>query len=693
MNAVDLVWPAQRAAEALEALARRSGLVRVGGPPAAAVGGPDMARGLERAAGLLGLEIEPIESGYRDLDAALAGSAPALWHVPPAGGVVAVVRGSGRSLCVLDVDLRLRRIPVAELRQWLTRDMEASVRREVSAALDAAVMDERARPCVREALVCERLGHETIGGCWMLRLPPGAPFTLQLRQAGLIRAVAGLISLHALQQVFWMLSWWIVGASALLGRPDSGWLWAWALVVACAVLLRVQSTWTSGRLLYLTGGLLKRRMLAGILRLDAELLQRQGSGQQLGRLLESSAIEQMTLVGGFNAALSLIELVTACVVLALGPTPGVHLPLLAAWVGLAAMGTWRYSVHRRAWTASRLAVTRQLVERLAGHRTRIAQESPDRWHDGEDAALDDYVRASAGLDDSALAMSALVRTWVFVGLAGIIPALAHAEHPATILAVGIGGVLMAAQALARFNAGVGSLVGALIAGGHIRELYRSARNEPPPPAFELPPSAGDASLDVQGVRFQYAGQSEPVLHECTIRLHPRDRVLVEGPSGSGKSTLAKIIGGLLEPQAGLVLLDGLDRPSVGFDSWRRRVHLVPAVHENHILSGPLAFNVLLGHRWPPTPRDVELAVATCRELGLGPLLDRMPAGIMEFVGEAGWQLSLGEKSRVYVARALLSGSAALVLDESFGSLDPVTLRQCLSALLVRPHSILMIAHR
>lgn len=90
---------------------------------------------------------------------------------------------------------------------------------------------------------------------------------------------------------------------------------------------------------------------------------------------------------------------------------------------------------------------------------------------------------------------------------------------------------------------------------------------------------------------------------------------------------------------------------------------------------------------------MELAVATCRELGLGPLLDRMPAGIMEFVGEAGWQLSLGEKSRVYVARALLSGSDALVLDESFGSLDPVTLRQCLSALLVRPQSILMIAHR
>src|SRR5262249_23684652 len=155
--------------------------------------------------------------------------------------------------------------------------------------------------------------------------------------------------------------------------------------------------------------------------------------------------------------------------LALGPAPGVHVPLLALWVGIAALGTWRYTVRRRAWTASRLAVTQQLVERLLGHRTRLAQENPARWHEGEAEALDGYVRVSLRLDTSALAMSSLVRTWICAGLFGILPALTRTGEPATAIAIGIGGILMAAQALTRFNAGVGSLVGAIIAGGQIRD--------------------------------------------------------------------------------------------------------------------------------------------------------------------------------------------------------------------------------
>ena len=61
---------------------------------------------------------------------------------------------------------------------------------------------------------------------------------------------------------------------------------------------------------------------------------------------------------------------------------------------------------------------------------------------------------------------------------------------------------------------------------------------------------------------------------------------------------------------------------------------------------------------------------TCRALGLGPLLDRMPGGIYQMVGETGWQLSHGEKSRLYIARALLQSADLTILDESFAALDP-----------------------
>ena len=82
----------------------------------------------------------------------------------------------------------------------------------------------------------------------------------------------------------------------------------------------------------------------------------------------------------------------------------------------------------------------------------------------------------------------------------------------------------------------------------------------------------------------------------------------------------------------------------------------------------------------------------CRELGLGELLDRMPAGLLQMVGETGWQLSHGERSRLYIARALLQGSEMMIFDESFAALDPETLRQSLSCVLRRAPTLMVIAH-
>jgi ATP-binding cassette subfamily B protein len=77
---------------------------------------------------------------------------------------------------------------------------------------------------------------------------------------------------------------------------------------------------------------------------------------------------------------------------------------------------------------------------------------------------------------------------------------------------------------------------------------------------------------------------------------------------------------------------------------------------------------------------------------LGNLLERMPGGLMQMVGEGGWQLSHGEKSRIYIARALLQNSDLVVLDESFAALDPQTVTEALQCTVKRAKTLLVIAH-
>ena len=83
--------------------------------------------------------------------------------------------------------------------------------------------------------------------------------------------------------------------------------------------------------------------------------------------------------------------------------------------------------------------------------------------------------------------------------------------------------------------------------------------------------------------------------------------------------------GLRLPDSGLLLLDGLDRPTLGL-GWHQLATEAPQFHENHILSGSLAFNLLMGRNWPPTEEDLTIAQALCVELGRVACLAACQAG-------------------------------------------------------------------
>jgi ATP-binding cassette subfamily B protein len=376
----------------------------------------------------------------------------------------------------------------------------------------------------------------------------------------------------------------------------------------------------------------------------------------------------------------------------------VQVLLLLAWVAVTVGLARRYYRDRAAWTDGRLGLTDDLLERMVGHRTRLAQEPVAAWHVEEDQSIERYLDQSRAVDRAGAVLSAVVpRGWLVLAVLGLVPAFTGGAPDSAGLAISLGGVLLAYRAFRRVTGAAGQLSGAAIAWRAARPLFEAARRVelPGSPVYATlrpPAMAGQVVLEAHQLVYRYRDRGEAVLRGATLTLHAGDRVVLEGPSGGGKSTLASLLVGLREPTSGLLLVGGLDRPTLGGGGWRKRVVAAPQFHENHVLSGTFAFNLLIGRNWPPEPSDLAEAEAICRELELGPLIDRMPAGLTQMVGETGWQLSHGERSRLYVARALLQDADLVVLDESFGALDPETLSRTLGCVVRRAKTVLVIAH-
>jgi ATP-binding cassette subfamily B protein len=335
---------------------------------------------------------------------------------------------------------------------------------------------------------------------------------------------------------------------------------------------------------------------------------------------------------------------------------------------------------------------------MFGHRTRLAQQSPERWHAGEDEALAHYLGSLTGLDRLGNVLQVVVpRGWFVVALLGLASSFVQGEGSAPLLAVGVGGIVLAFQALRNLGNALEQLTAAAVARERVRVFWEAADLREPigHPRFLCPgPRAGaePALLTARGLTFRFGDRGERILQGADLQIAVGDRVLLEGASGSGKSTLAAVLAGARTPSSGLLLLGGLDPATLGANGWRRRVVLAPQFHENHVLMGTFAFNALMGREWPPSPQDLREAERVCRGLGLGPLLDRMPGGLAQVVGETGWRLSHGEKSRLFLARALLQKADLLILDESLAALDPVTLQRSLLFVLEQAPAVVVIAH-
>jgi ATP-binding cassette, subfamily B, bacterial len=169
---------------------------------------------------------------------------------------------------------------------------------------------------------------------------------------------------------------------------------------------------------------------------------------------------------------------------------------------------------------------------------------------------------------------------------------------------------------------------ALIAWREVRPLFQARPNGPhAAPPEEVAQAGGSEAasaslpmLEAHELEYGYRERAKPLLNRASLSLWTGDHVILEGPSGSGKSTLASLLAGLRQPAAGTILLRGLDQHTLGLEAWRRQIVVAPQFHENHVLSAPLAFNLLMARDWPPCAADLAHAEDICKELGLGALL-------------------------------------------------------------------------
>jgi ATP-binding cassette, subfamily B, bacterial MsbA len=216
---------------------------------------------------------------------------------------------------------------------------------------------------------------------------------------------------------------------------------------------------------------------------------------------------------------------------------------------------------------------------------------------------------------------------------------------------------------------------------HPPEIYET------PGAIEL--KAGPHSLEMRNVNFRYAPGSELVLRNINLKIGAGEVVALVGMSGGGKSTLADLVPRFYDPEAGAVLIDGVDIRRFSLRSLRSQIAVVS--QSTFLFNDTIRANIAYGG---PGKSHDEI-VAAAKQANAHDFIMRLPGRYNTVVGELGVRLSGGERQRIAIARALLKNAPILILDEPTSNLDSEAERVVQDAIerLMENRTTLVIAHR
>lgn len=208
-----------------------------------------------------------------------------------------------------------------------------------------------------------------------------------------------------------------------------------------------------------------------------------------------------------------------------------------------------------------------------------------------------------------------------------------------------------------------------------------------PDAHEITHVKGEVAFE--GVKFRYEDRERPILDGIDLQVSAGQTLAIVGPSGSGKTTMMALLMRFYDPQEGAVRLDGHDLRGVKQRSLRRNIGTV--------LQDPLLFNDTVRNniaygRPEASQEEVEQAA---RAANAYQFISHLPETYETMVGERGSRLSVGERQRIAIARALLKNPPILILDEATSSLDAESEALVQEALdrLMKGRTTFVIAHR
>jgi ATP-binding cassette, subfamily B, bacterial len=437
---------------------------------------------------------------------------------------------------------------------------------------------------------------------------------------------------------------------------------------------------------------LRRDLYSHIQTLPLRWFDNRATGDLMTRILEDVGSVERVLIDGIEkgtvAVLQIAVVVagmfylsTKLTLVALTPVP--FMAGGALWYTLTAHR--RYRLHRRAASA----MNSLLHDNLSGIRQikSFARESEEDRRFNEES--DELRRASL----------VVTRVWALyhssMYLFGSLGVL-------LVIAVGARGILSGAMQLGDLGAFLVLAsflyepIGKLHELNQLMQAGRAAGER----VFEILDSAGEpeggksftetvrGEIEFRHVNFSYSGEL-PTLSDTSFHVRPGETVALVGTTGAGKSTVINLLTRFYEFDSGEILIDGSPIRDFSIRALRQQIGMV--TQECFLFNGTIRENLQIGK---PDATDEELleaaAVANAR-----PFIDRLPHGLSSVVGERGVKLSVGEKQRLSIARALLKDPPILILDEATASVDTTTERLIQEALetLMFDRTSIVIAHR